>query len=53
MSDINASERRLSAALDRIDQLLEAGGRDGQGAMTPKSPNCVTALRRWMQKTRA
>lgn len=25
MSDINASERRLSAALDRIDQLLEAG----------------------------
>ncbi|WP_372800840.1 hypothetical protein [Paracoccus seriniphilus] len=26
MSDINASERRLSAALDRIDQLLEAGG---------------------------
>lgn len=25
MSDISASERRLSAALDRIDQLLEAG----------------------------
>ncbi|MDB6176166.1 hypothetical protein PAF17_01430 [Paracoccus sp. Z330] len=26
MSDINASERRLSAALDRIDQLLEVAG---------------------------
>ncbi len=25
MSDISASERRLSAALDRMDQLLEAG----------------------------
>lgn len=25
MSDISASERRLSAALDRIDQILEAG----------------------------
>ena len=30
MSDITASERRLSAALDRLDQLLEAGQkRDG------------------------
>lgn len=27
MSDITASERRLSAALDRLDQLLEAGPR--------------------------
>lgn len=26
MSDISASERRLSAALDRIDQFLELGG---------------------------
>ena len=25
MSEISVSERRLSAALDRIDQILEAG----------------------------
>ncbi|MFV0384124.1 hypothetical protein [Paracoccus sp. (in: a-proteobacteria)] len=32
MSDISASERRLSAALDRIDQWLEAGGRQPPAA---------------------
>ncbi|MFC0199427.1 hypothetical protein [Paracoccus rhizosphaerae] len=31
MSDITASERRLSAALDRLDQLLEAGQKRGGG----------------------
>ncbi|WCR09506.1 hypothetical protein JHW45_10255 [Paracoccus stylophorae] len=33
MSDISVSERRLSAALDRIDQLLEAG--TGRPAASP------------------
>ena len=35
MSDISVSERRLSAALDRIDRMLEAGG--GHRA-TPTGP---------------
>ena len=33
MSEISVSERRLSAALDRIDQILEAG--TGRGAQSP------------------
>lgn len=44
MSDITASERRLSAALDRIDQLLEAGvGRASDGA-TDADAGVVAAL---------
>lgn len=34
MTEITASERRLSAALDRIDQLLESGGGGRLAAVT-------------------
>lgn len=37
MSDISASERRLSAALDRIDQLLEAGSHRRPAAVAAPS----------------
>ncbi len=49
MTDISVSERRLSAALDRIDQLLEAGvyrraGSDTPSDDTPPQPATDAAL---------
>lgn len=35
MSDISVSERRLSAALDRIDRFLERGGMAGSASSAP------------------
>lgn len=43
MSDISVSERRLSAALDRIDRILEAGGgrRSAEGGPAPDELTAV------------
>lgn len=53
MTDISVSERRLSAALDRIDQLLEAGaGRSSVSAPAP-DPSAVAALQQRIEDLQA
>ena len=44
MTEISASERRLSAALDRIDQLLEAGTARPRAGDDPRVGPLQTAL---------
>lgn len=44
MTEISASERRLSAALDRIDQLLEAGTARPRADDDPRLGQLETAL---------
>lgn len=53
MSDISASERRLSAALDRLDQLLDTQPAAVPAAAPGEDPAQIAALTRQLEQLQA